>query len=199
MNIKELAKPLAVQLVGNAVLGAVAWYWLSLGVSTTMLVALNALLALVLVLGWSLLDAYGLGSPKNWLWAIPAVALTPLMGLHVGLAILIPFLWLVVLFPSAAAGKWRVLLTPVYLGVCCGIILGMALIPAALLNWIPALGGLTLQLASFGLRAGLAYLVFVAGWTMLLKYIGETSTRAERGLDPLTSHPAGTTPQRLPS
>ncbi len=178
MNIKELAKPLAVQLVGNAVLGTIAWYWLGLGVSTTMLVAANALLALVLVLGWSLLDAVGLGSPKNWLWAIPAVALTPLMSVHVGFAILIPFLWLIVLFPSAAAGKWRVLLSPVYLGVCCGIILGMALIPAALLNWIPALSGLTLQLTSFGVRAGLAYLVFVAGWAMLLRYIGETSVKS---------------------
>jgi hypothetical protein len=175
VNWKSFVKPFAVQLFGQAVLCGLAWYWLSLGVSTTLLVAANGLLALVLIAGWSLLDAFGLGTPKHWLRAVPAVALTPLMALHVGFAILIPFLWLIVLFPSVAAGKWKVLFAPGYVAVCAGILLVMTLIPAALLNWIPAVEGLTSQLASFGVRAALAFGVFAGGWAALLQYIGATA------------------------
>ena len=171
---KTFLRPFAVQFVGQAVMGGLAWYWLGLGVGTGALVALNALIAVVLLLGWSLLDAYGLGRWRNWLWAVPAVASIPLMGLHVVAAIVIPFVWLIVLFPSAAAGKWRVQWAPGYLAVCLGIMLAMTVLPAALLNWIPGLSGLTGQALSFGGRALLAYVIFAAGWAMLLLYIGRS-------------------------
>ncbi len=162
----------AVQFVGQALMGGLAWYWLGLGVGTIALVGLNALIAVVLLLGWSLLDAYGLGKWRNWIWAVPTVASMPLMGLHVVAAIVIPFVWLIVLFPSAAAGKWRVQWGPGYLAICLAILLGMTVVPAALLNWIPGLSGLTGQALSFGGRALLAYAIFAAGWALLLMFIG---------------------------
>lgn len=171
MNWKAYVKPIAIQFVGQAVLGGLAWYWLSLGVSTTLLVAANALFAVGLVIGWSVLDAVGLQAPRNLLRAVPAVVLTPLMGLHVGLAMVIPFLWIMVLFPSVVAGRWKVMVAPGYVAVCTGMLLVMTVIPVALLNWIPAVSGLTGQLASFGLRGLLAYSCFAGGWAMLLRYI----------------------------
>lgn len=179
MNLNQLLKPIAVQFIGQAVLGALAYYWLTLGVATTAMVALNALLAVVLVLAWSALDAYGLAAPAQWWRAIPAVVLMPLMGVHVGLAILVPFLWLVLLFPSVAAGRWRVLLSPVYLAVSVGILLAITVLPAALLNWIPSLTGFRSQAVSFGLRSLLAYTIFAGGWAVLLQYIAGQTSKGE--------------------
>jgi hypothetical protein len=174
VNWKAFLKPFAAQFVGQALLGAVAWYWLNLGVASTVMVAANALIAIVLLLAWSALDAYGLGVLRNWMWAVPAVALTPLMGFHVVAAIVIPLLWILVLFPSAAAGKWKVNLAPSYIGVCLGILLAMTVLPAALLNWIPSLSGLTAQAISFGARSILAYTIFAGGWAALLQYIAQS-------------------------
>ena len=167
-------KAFAAQFVGQALLGAIAWYWLNLGVGSTALVAANALIAVLLLLAWSALDAYGLGVPRNWLWAIPAVALTPVMGLHVVAAIVIPLVWIIVLFPTAAAGKWKLNLAPVYIVVCLAILLAMTVLPAALLNWIPSLSGLTAQAISFGARSILAYTIFAGGWAALLQYIAQS-------------------------
>ena len=178
-NWKSFARPFAVQFVGQALLGGLVWYWLGLGVGTGTLVGVNALIALVLLLGWSLLDAYGLGNWRNWIWAVPAVASMPLMGMHVVAAIVIPMVWLIVLFPSAAAGRWKVLLAPGYLGICVGILLAMTVLPAALLNWIPGMTGLTGQALSFGGRALLAYVIFVGGWAMLLLHIGRSVSSTE--------------------
>ncbi len=171
MKWKAFLKPFAVQFLGQALLGAVAWYWLNLGVGSISLVAANALIAILLLLGWSALDAYGLGAPRNWIWAIPAVALTPLMGFHVVAAIVIPLLWILVLLPTAAAGKWKLNLSPAYIGVCVTILLVMTVLPAAVLNWIPSLNGLTGQAISFGSRSILAFTIFAGGWAALLLYI----------------------------
>jgi hypothetical protein len=171
VNWKGFVKPFAVQFLGQAILASVAWYWLNLGVGTTVQVAANALLAILLLVGWSALDAYGLGTLRNWVWAIPAVALTPLMGFHVLAAILIPLLWILVIFPSAAAGKLRLKLDASYIGVCLGILLLMTVLPAALLNWIPSVGGLTPQAISFGARSLLAYSIFAGSWAALLQFI----------------------------
>ena len=138
MNWKAFLKPFAVQFLGQALLGVVAWYWINLGVATTALVAANALMAIVLLLGWSVLAAYGLGALRNWLWAIPAVALTPLMGFHVVAAILIPLLWILLLFPSAAAGKLRYKLDASYIGVCVGILLVMTVMRGTRHSPVPA-------------------------------------------------------------
>ncbi len=178
MNWKDYIKPFAVKFAGQALLATAAWYWLGLGVGTKWMVAANGALALGLVLAWSVLDAYGLGAVKNGMWAVPVVALTPLMGYHVGFAILVPVLWLVLLFPSAAAGKWKLMLGPGYLAVCAGILLVMAVVPVAVVNWIPNVDGLRMQMASFGLRGLFAYAVFVAAWTALLLYIGKHSAKA---------------------
>lgn len=173
-NWKTFLPLFAVQFVGQALLGGLAWYWLGLGVGTGSLVGLNALLALVMLLGWSLLDAYGLGNWRNWMWAVPVVMSMPLMGMHVVAAIVIPLVCLIVLLPSAAAGSWKVLLAPGYVGLCLGILLTMTVLPAALLNWIPGVHGLTGQALSFGGRALLAFVIFVGGWTMLLLHIGKS-------------------------
>jgi len=171
VNWKAFLKPFAVQFLGQALLGSIAWFWLNLGVGSTALVAANALIAILLLLGWSALDAYGLEAPRNWIWAIPAVALTPLMGLHVVAAIVIPLLWILVLFPTVAAGKWRLNLAPAYIAVCVTIVLVMTVLPAALLNWIPSVGGLKGQAISFGSRSILAYTIFAGGWAALFQYI----------------------------
>ncbi len=171
MNWKEFMKSFAVQFFGQLVLGALAWYWFSLGVATTALVVANVLIVAGWVLGWSWLIAYGLGAPGQWPRAMVAVLLIPWMGQHVALAIVIPFLCLVVLFPSGAARKWKLMLAPANLGICLAMVLGMAVLPAALLNWIPAAGGLNGQIVSFGLRSLLAYVLFVAGWAGLLQYL----------------------------
>ena len=176
---KTLVRPFAVQFVGQALMGGLAWYWLGLGVGTGALVGWNLLLAVVLLLGWSLLAAYGLGRWRNWLWAVPAVASIPLMGLHVVAAIVIPFVWLILLFPSAAAGQWRVQWAPGYLALCLGIVLAMTVLPAALLNWIPGLSGLTGQALSFSGRMLLAYVIFVGGLAMLLLHIGRSVATSE--------------------
>ena len=113
------------------------------------------------------------------MWAVPAVASMPLMGMHVVAAIVIPLVCLIVLLPSAAAGRWKVLLGPGYLGVCLGILLAMTVLPAALLNWIPGVHGLTGQALSFGGRSLLAYVIFVGGWAALLMHIGKSAATPE--------------------
>ncbi len=172
---KELLRLLLVQLVGQGIMAVIGWYWFSLGVGTTGMVAANGLLLLVMWAGWSVLDAYGLGQVRNWTWALLAVALTPLMLLHVVAVMLVPILWLLVLLPSAAIGRWVVLLKPGYWAVSLAILLAMLVVPAALLNWVPGIDGLTGQAISFGARSLLAYTVFVGGWTLLLWHIGRNA------------------------
>ncbi len=176
MISRPLLKSFAIQFAGHAALGTIAWYWLNLGVATTALVAANALIAIALLLSWSMLDAYGLGATRNWLRAIPAVALTPFMGLHVVAAIMIPLLWVLLFFPSVAAGKWKLNLAPGYVAICLAMLLTMTVLPAALLNWIPATAGFTGQAISLGTRSLLAYVIFIGAWAALLAYIGNRPT-----------------------
>lgn len=177
-----MVKPVMVQVAGQATMGGIAWYWLGIGVGSMWQVAWNGLLLAAMVMGWSWLDAYGLGISRRWWWAVPAVLLTPLMALHVVAAITVPLVWVVVLFPTAAAGRWKVLFHAGYLVTTTGLILIMLVLPMALLNWIPGVNGLTGQAASFGVRAGLAYLIFAGGWALLLRQIGE-SARGEASVN----------------
>ncbi len=170
---------LAAQLVGNALLGALAWYWLSLGVSSIPLVAFNALLALLMLLGWSLLDAHGLGQWRHWRWALPAVALTPLIAVHYAAALLVLLLWVTLLLPSAAAGAWRLILRPDHLVISLGLLTLMIGAPWLLLHWIPGVQGLTPELLSFALRAGLAFAIAITAWTALLWQSSRAVTSAE--------------------
>ena len=178
MNWKIFVQRFIVQFVGHGLLLGVAWYWLSLGVGSALQIALNVALAIVMLIGWSALDAYGLGNWRNWLWAVPAVALTPLLGYHFAAMLLIPLLWLLILFPTAAAGRWKLLAGPQYLLVSIGLLVAMTVIPAALLNWVPKFSGLNGQLGSFGGRTLLAYAIAVGSWTALLTHIG-ISARGE--------------------
>jgi hypothetical protein len=177
MNWTGFRKPLLIQLMGQGVLAGLIWYWLGLGVGSLGLVAANGLIALLVVLGYSLLSAYGLGEIRHWYWALPAVLLTPWMASHVVLALLIPFALVIVLLPSAASGKPRVLVGASYLGLCLAILLGMMVVPMALLGWIPKLDGLGLQLTSFGLRTVLSFVIFAGGWAILLRHIGDYAKR----------------------
>ena len=172
MKWKSFVQSFIVQFVGHGLLLGVGWYWLSLGVGSALQIGLNVALAIVMLIGWSALDAYGLGNWRNWLWAVPAVALTPLFGFHFAAMLLIPLLWLLILFPTVAAGRWKLLAGPQYLLICIGLLVAMTVIPAALLNWVPKLSGLNGQLSSFGGRGLLAYTIAVGSWTALLTHIG---------------------------
>jgi hypothetical protein len=185
-------KKLAILAVGYLAAGYAAWLWLGLNVATTVMVAVNGALAAALLLAFSALDAFGLGDVRKWLWAIPANALVPFMGYHFGLLLLIPLLWVLILFPSAALGKLKILAGPRYLVTCILFLAAAALIPYGLMNWVPAVSGLNMQLASFALRAGLAYIVFIAAWGTLLDFIGREA-RAPEGQH-LTAAMAGDQP-----
>ncbi len=178
MRNRDFLLRLAIQLSGNLVLGTLAWYWLGLGVGTGALVAANAGLAIVLVLGWSVLDAHGLGRLRQWRWAVPAVVLAPLMLWHWLAALAVLLLWVIVLLPTAAAGRWFVLMRPGYVARCGAALAVMIATPWGLLNWVPGLQGLTPELISFGLRAGVSYLVAVSAWTLVLWLVSETVTSA---------------------
>ena len=175
---KNFAQQFAVQFVGHGLILGVVWYWLNLGVGTRVQVGLNAALAIAILVGWSFLDAYGLGNWRNWLRVLPAVAMIPFLGFHFATMLLIPLLCLLVLLPSAAVGRWKLLAGPQYLLISIGLLIAMTVVPAALLNWIPKLADLNGQLGSFGGRALLAYIIGVGAWTALLAHIG-TSARQE--------------------
>ncbi len=175
MNWKSFGQSFIVQFVSNGLLLGVAWYWLSLGVGSALQIGLNVVLAIVMLVGWSVLTAYGLGEWRNWMWALPAVALTPLLGYHFAAMLLIPLLWLLILLPTAAVGRWQLLARPQYLLVCIALLVAMTVIPAALLNWVPKISGLNGQLGSLGGRTLLAYAIAVGSWSVLLTRIGVTA------------------------
>lgn len=178
MNWKNYSKPVGVQVLGQAVLAGLIWYWLGLGVASTALVAANAALALVVLVAFSWLAAYCLDAPQRWWWLVPVVALPAVGVLHVALVFVVVLGWVMVLLPSVSAGQWKVNYAPGYVAVCLGILLLMLVLPLALLNWVPAVSGFQSQAASLGLRAGLAFLLFAGGWASLLRFIG-SSSRAE--------------------
>ena len=47
------------------------------------------------------------------------------------------------------------------------LLLGALALPLKLLGWVPQVGGFGMQTASFVLRAGVAYLLFVTAWLLL--------------------------------
>lgn len=181
MSNRAFLQRLAVQLGGHLVLGTLAWYWLGLGLGTTALVLANGGLLAALVLSSSLLAAAGLGQLRQWRWCLPAVLLSPLLLWHWWATLAVLLLWVIVLLPTGAAGRWCLLFRPAYLARAGAALLAMISLPWLLLNWIPAVTGLTLELASFGLRVGGAYLIAVTAWTLLLWHVSQsvTSSRPE--------------------
>jgi hypothetical protein len=184
-------KKLLALAVGYAVAGYGTWYFLGIGLSTNVLVATNGMIAALLLLAFSFLDAYGLGEPKHWLWAIPANALVPVMGLHFGYALLIPLLWILILLPTAAVGRPRFLVGPKYLVTCIVLLAVAAFLPYALINWVPKVTGLNMQLASFALRFGFAYAIFIAAWGTLLDYIGREARSNASAANATAAQPVG--------
>ena len=80
-----------VQILGQLLVAALAYQWLSIGVGTTTQLAMNVAVALILILGWAALDAYGLGNWKHTLYAIPSVLIMGLLfwKLSAGIAVIL--------------------------------------------------------------------------------------------------------------
>lgn len=176
-----------VQILGQSLAAALAYQWLSLGVGTTGQVALNVALALLLVLLWAALDAYGLGNWKNAPYAIPAVLIMGLLFWKLSAAIVVILSLLIFLLPSAARGRWSFHATPRYLGMSVALI-ALTVAPAlALVNWVPKLEGLGVELTSFALRWGLAAVIVFGGWAILLDFVRKESTTPAASLEASTS------------
>jgi hypothetical protein len=171
-----------VQIVGQCCVAALAFYWLGLGVGSTLDLALNALVALLLVFALALLDAYGAGNWRHVLWALPAV-------------LLVALLWLAFCLPTAARGQWTVYAKPRYLAMGLAI-LALSLLPAvALLGWTPKLEGLAIEMTSFLARTALAAIFVYGGWAVLLDFVRRETTllpgqaTAPPSENPLPAHP----------
>ncbi len=168
-------------LGGNALLLAAGYYWLGLGEARVVDVAWSAAAALIIVAGacwlhgaafagnrqlalrhlpWTMLIALvafatylAMPSGKWWWWIARWIALPML---------LVPF------FAGAASHGWRAwrgftpraLLAPVF------VLVGVW-IPLRLLAWVPRVSGFPMEMASFLLRAAIAYLLFVLAWARL--------------------------------
>ncbi len=170
---------IGVQIVGQSLVAALAYGWLGIGVGSYAQIALNVGVGLVIVLALSWLDAFGLGRPKNWLWCVPAVLLLGLFFWKLSAALVVIPLWLMVIFPSAVAGRWRVYFELRYLASAVAI-LAMSFLPAvALVMWKPPVQGLGLEMASLGIRLGMAALFFYGGWGLLLDFAGRQTAPPE--------------------
>jgi hypothetical protein len=184
-----------VQIVGQCCVAALAFYWLGLGVGSTLDLALNALVALLLVFALALLDAYGAGNWRHVLWALPAVLVMGLLWWGVKAALLVALLWLAFCLPTAARGQWTVYAKPRYLAMGLAI-LALSLLPAvALLGWTPKLEGLAIEMTSFLARTALAAIFVYGGWAVLLDFVRRETTllpgqaTAPPSENPLPAHP----------
>jgi hypothetical protein len=177
-----------IQIAGQCSVLALIYFWLGIGVGTVWQIALNAALAICIVLALAALDAYGLGNVRHTLWAIPAVLSVGLLYWKVPAAVVVILLWLVVLLPSAARARWSIHASPRYLGMGAAI-LAVGVLPAiAFLSWVPKFEGLGLELTSFILRAALAAVFFFGAWALLLDFV-RRETLAPKTEDPLPSVP----------
>ncbi len=164
-----------VQILGQLLVAALAYQWLSIGVGTTTQLAMNVAVALIIILGWAALDAYGLGNWKHTLYAIPSVLIMGLLFWKLSAGIAVILLLLIFLLPSAARAKWSIHATPRYLGMGVALIALTALPALALINWVPKYEGLGVELTSFFLRWGLAAVIVFGGWAILLDFVRKES------------------------
>jgi hypothetical protein len=178
-------------LAGNAALLALGYYWLGLGEARAIDVFWSAAVALVIVAGACLLHGASFAQSRKlavrhlpWTVILALAAFAVYMALPSGrwwwwIArwIVLPML-LVPLFAGAASHGWRVwrgftlraLAAPVlvFLGVW---------IPLRLLYWVPRVSGFGMEMTSFVLRAGVAYLLFVVAWLRLAHLMSAGSPR----------------------
>jgi hypothetical protein len=181
----------AIHLAGNALLLWLGYYWLGLGESRASTLAWSAAVALVILAGACWLHGMSFASIRGalrnlpWTVLVAAAALAIYLALPAGKVwwiarwIVLPLL-LVPLFAGAAAHGWRAWLgyrhplrwvgTPLF-------VLAAVWIPMRLLAWVPRMSGFGMEMASFVLRAGAAYLLFVAGWLSLARVTSGGSPR----------------------
>jgi hypothetical protein len=168
-------------LIGNALLLWLGYYWLGLGEARASAVAWSAAVALLIVAGacWLHGAAFARGfAPASrhlpWTVFVALVAITAYLALPAGrwwtsIArwIVLPALF-VPLFAGAAVHGRRL-----HRGFTLRALAGPALVavgvwvPLRLLAWVPRVSGFTMEMTSFVLRAGVAYLLFVSAWLLL--------------------------------
>src|SRR5262249_35011990 len=171
----------AIHLIGNALLLWLGYYWLGLAESRASTLAWSAAVALLILAGacWLHGSAFASvhGALRNLPWTVlvAVAALTAYLALPVGRGwwiarwIVLPML-LVPLFTGAAVHglhAWRGYRNPLRWVVTPLFVFAAVWIPMRLLAWVPRMAGFGMEMTSFILRAGVAYLLFVAGWLAL--------------------------------
>jgi hypothetical protein len=167
-------------LAGNALLLWLGYYWLGLGEARAPAVAWSAAVALVVVAGACWLHGAAFARSFRlalrhlpWTVLIAAIALAAYLALPaakwwwIARWIVLPSL-LVSLFAGAAAHGWRAWrgFSARSLAVPALVFLGVW-IPMRLLAWVPRVSSFGMEMTSFVVRAGVAYLLFVAAWLVL--------------------------------
>ena len=70
--------------------------------------------------------------------------------------------------PWRAYSNWRY-----YAGFA--MVLGIGYLPMVVLSWVPAVQGLSNEIASFAIRLGIAYAIAVSDWLLLAAIAGRTT------------------------
>ncbi|HBY62228.1 MAG TPA: hypothetical protein DEH78_20600 [Solibacterales bacterium] len=194
------------QAVGNALLAGLAWVWLGLGDAEIWQLAITAVLGLMVVCGslWlhgGTMASFRLGATAwgraalalpwllVWLAAAAAAAWGAIRyGRTAGpwLAPLLVLLLLPVAGALATDGvrslarseawkpfrNWRFLVIAPLVGAAAGFA------AYRLIWWVPGLNGLTMQALSAAVRLGLAYLILVTAWVVILALAGRAAKPA---------------------
>lgn len=175
-------------LVGNALLLALAYYWLGLGVARAVDVAWSAVLALLIVAGACWLHGSAFAQSGRlalrhlpWTVLVGLVAFAAYMALPTSKSwwiarwIVLPVLF-VPLFAGAARYGWRA-----HRGFSVRAIAAPMLVfagvwlPLRLLAWVPRASSFGMEMTSFVCRAAIAYLLFVSAW-LLLAFVTSAGT-----------------------
>jgi hypothetical protein len=179
-SIRALA---AVHLAGNALLLWLAYYWLGIGESRTATLVWSAFIALLVII-----LACGLHGATITYFREQAFGITPLrlLILMATMIAVLALYWVVARWNSpigraiVAWGVIPLMALPLFVGrlslfrnwrhwiqtpllVLCAVWL-----PLRLMSWVPKPGSGGMEMASFILRFGAAYLLFLASWLLLL-------------------------------
>jgi hypothetical protein len=174
---------IARHFVGNAALLALGYYWLGLGEARVSDVAWSAAVALILAAGAAWLYAALVAGPRAAFVHLPFTVLIAALAFAAYLAIPAGKWWWIVrwivapvlfvpAFGAAASYGWRVWqgFTPRALVSPVLVLLGVWL-PLRLLSWTPRMSSFALDMTSFVLRAGVAYLLFCGAWIVFARII----------------------------
>lgn len=174
-------------LLLNALLGVLFYQWLGIPDQKLWQVGVTVLsgIFLLLCLLWlhsatfayfgsdvELGGAWRLGLRRLPLFALWAIACAVVLSVTAQW----PFVWLVVvavLLPLAGAAvnglpiAWAAYRHWWYWAAALLLLLVGIYLPLKLVGWVPSVSGFTLQAASFAVRVGVGYLLFVTAWVML--------------------------------